>query len=465
MANIIPLSKKEIEAILLPQAGKRDVYHFKDYKGLQLRVTSSGVKTFSFLKRIKGGALERVTIGKFPDIQPEGVKSKYAKINAEVSNGASPNEASRILKGEQTLKELFEEYLERHVIPHGKKTIGDMRDNFRRYLSHWEKRKLSAITNDEVQRLHAKLGKENGHHTANRTLELLRAIFNKGISWGAFRKQNPAVGIAKFKLQSRDRFIQPDELPRFFQALADEPNQVIRDYIILSLLTGARQANVLEMKWEQISFERCEWRIPDTKNRTPQTITLSPEAIEVLLNRKPAESDDGAKPSPYVFPGSGKTGHFAEPKTGWRRILDRAELMQLEARIKAAGGDFKWPLLRSKKPKDKSRTTETFAQSLQRARQVAASMNIDTMGAKLTDLRIHDLRRTLGSWQARTGASLAIIGKSLNHKSASTTAIYARLDLDPVRESVERATSAIMTAAGLKEAAEVVKLNKQKRNA
>ena len=252
-------------------------------------------------------------------------------------------------------------------------------------------------------------GKENGKTTANRTLELLRAIYNKGISWGAFMKQNPAAGIEKFKLQSRDRFIQPDELPRFFSALAEEPNETIRDYVILSLLTGARQANILKMEWKQISFERCEWRIPDTKNGTPQTITLSPEAIEVLRNRKPDEpdiSDTNAKPAKFVFPGDGKTGHLVEPKAGWKRIIERAEI---------------------------------------------------------ADIRIHDLRRTLGSWQARTGASLAIIGKSLNHKSTSTTAIYARLDLDPVRESVERATSAMMSAAGLKENAEVVKLTKQKK--
>jgi len=69
-------------------------------------------------------------------------------------------------------------------------------------------------------------------------------------------------------------------------------------------------------------------------------------------------------------------------------------------------------------------------------------------GVSLGDLRIHDLRRTLGSWQAKTGASLSIIGKSLNHKSQATTAIYARLDLDPVRESMQRATSAILAAAG-----------------
>ena len=78
--------------------------------------------------------------------------------------------------------------------------------------------------------------------------------------------------------------------------------------------------------------------------------------------------------------------------------------------------------------------------------------------AGIDDLRIHDLRRTLGSCQAKTGASLAIIGKSLNHKNQNTTAIYARLDLDPVRDSVNAATSAMMAAAGVKTSADVVKI-------
>jgi len=76
---------------------------------------------------------------------------------------------------------------------------------------------------------------------------------------------------------------------------------------------------------------------------------------------------------------------------------------------------------------------------------------------------LHDLRRTLGSWQARTGASLPIIGKSLNHKTHQATAIYARLDLDPVRQSVNTATAAMMEAAGLKKKTEVVRLRTAKR--
>jgi hypothetical protein len=45
--------------------------------------------------------------------------------------------------------------------------------------------------------------------------------------------------------------------------------------------------------------------------------------------------------------------------------------------------------------------------------------------AELPDVRIHDLRRTVGSWLVRDGASLHLVGSVLNHKDQKTTAGYA----------------------------------------
>ncbi len=170
----------------------------------------------------------------------------------------------------------------------------------------------------------------------------------------------------------------------------------MRDYVKLSLFTGARRSNVQSMKWSDINLDRAEWRIEKTKNGKPQTVTLSVEAIEILRRRQV-----NAELSLFVFPGRGESGHLMEPKAGWDRILARAGIQ---------------------------------------------------------NLRLHDLRRTFGSYQAITGSSLPVIGKSLIHLSPSTTAIYAHLDLDPVRQSVQRASSAIVAAAGLKPGAEVVEL-------
>lgn len=69
--------------------------------------------------------------------------------------------------------------------------------------------------------------------------------------------------------------------------------------------------------------------------------------------------------------------------------------------------------------------------------------------AGLSDLHIHDLRRTLGSWQAMTGASLPVIGKSLGHKNLATTMIYVRLNHKPVRDAVGTATVAMLAMTSM----------------
>lgn len=56
----------------------------------------------------------------------------------------------------------------------------------------------------------------------------------------------------------------------------------------------------------------------------------------------------------------------------------------------------------------------------------------------MPDARIHDLRRTLGSWLAAQGHSLTLIGRALNHTNVSTTQVYTRLDLEPVRDALEK---------------------------
>jgi integrase len=134
-------------------------------------------------------------------------------------------------------------------------------------------------------------------------------------------------------------------------------------------------------------------------------VTLCPEAVEILKARQ--ESTAGG----FVFPGPGAAVTWSNRRRAVIRVMERAGI----------------PYGRN-----------------------------DPNGVTL-----HDLRRTLGSWQARTGASLAIIGKSLNHKSQQATAIYARLDLDPVRASVNTATAAMMEAGGMKAAAEVVTMPKR----
>jgi integrase len=384
MPNRLNFTKSSLTALPLPPTGKRDTYHDTKTNGLQIRCSSSGAKTFSVFRWVKGSSKpERVTLGRFPDISVEQVRTMAAEINATIAKGDNPADAMRNIRGELTLGDLFSEYLERHAKVHKKSWDGD-RKQFDRYMGKQANKKLSSFQPNDFQRYHHKVGADHGHYAANRLLSLLRAIFNRAKEWGLWNKDNPTQSIKKFKEKSRDRFIQADELPVFFQALQDEENDTMKDYFIVSLLTGVRRANVLSMQWSDLNFERNELRVEETKTGDPQTVPLTPEVVKILKERKKQAN------SIFVFPGKGKSGHMVEPKSGWKRILNRAGLQ---------------------------------------------------------NLRIHDLRRTLGSWQAATGSSLPVIGKSLNHKNPSSTAIYARLDIDPVRKSVETAGKAILEAA------------------
>ena len=424
-------TKEALTSLPLPAGGQRAIYHDAKTTGLQIRVTSTGVRTFSLYRRIKGGQPARVTLGRFPEMTIEQARKLAARVNSEIEEGANPADVKRAHKGEPTLSEFFKEYGERHG--QRKRAWHDDQQRFRDYLEKpLGARKLSAITREMIGRILSDMelaGRAGA--TVNNVRALSSGVFGKAIEW-SYLTDNPVKGIKTRKSNKRDRFLQANELPRFFISVGEEPNQSIRDYVLLSLLTGARRANVQAMRWNQINLSERIWRIPDTKNGTPQNVTLSPEAIEILKTRK--ESAEGA----FVFPGKGESGHLVEPRKGWERILDRDELKQLAIRIEAANGTFA------------AKEGEALADALARARKAAKRMKIDTEGCRITDLRIHDLRRTLGSWQAKQGASLAIIGKSLNHKSQAATAIYARLDLDPVRASVNSATAAMMEAAGVK---------------
>lgn len=364
-------TKAFLDGLALPEKGR--VFHYDEkIRHLAIMVTTKGAKSF-YVNRKVNGKLVQVWLGTYPELSIERARKKAEEVNGQIAMGLDPTE--KLKTNDPTFGELFDWYMEAHAKLKNKSWKA-YQYHFDRYLSTLSKVKVSKISKADIRELHARLGEEHGPYSANRAIAILRAVFNRAIKQDKITVPNPALGIEMFKEQSRDRRLFSSEMDDFISAVMNEHNPTIRDFVLLSLFTGARKENVLSMRWDQIDFKGRIWRIPETKNGTPQTIPLLDIEI-AILNERYSKTD-----SPWVFPGDGETGHLVEAKTGWKRILQKA---------------------------------------------------------KITDLRIHDLRRTLGSLMADSGASLQIIGKALNHKSPAATQIYSRIAIDPVRKAKETA--------------------------
>lgn len=387
-------------AALEPVPGKRITVYDESQKGLCIRVTPAGAKAFYCVRRVEG-KVEWVRIGDATTVTIETARTTTAKIVNDIAAGTNPAEQKRIRKAEMTFSDLFSEWV-KDCKARDKKSLSKDQDNYRLHLQGLARKKLSDIQRNEIRKLHSTLSVKSGKFLANRVLALVRALFNFGIrTLDIPNLTNPAAGLKMNREESRDRRLHPDEMPKFFEALAAEENPDMRDYVMLSLLTGARRSNVLAMTWAEINMERRTWTIPGSKAKAKDNIVvpLTDAAIDVLQARAEASGAQG-----WVFPGSGATGHLVEPKKGWQRLLQRAGI---------------------------------------------------------EDLRLHDLRRSLASFQIDAGVSLAVIGKGLGHHSQQTTAVYARLAQDPVADAWQKGTDAILVAGGVKSTAEIVPLKKK----
>ncbi|MGZ8243981.1 tyrosine-type recombinase/integrase, partial [Methylomagnum sp.] len=243
----INFTKASLSALASPAPGQRATYHDIKTPGLQVRVTSTGVKTFCVFRKVHGRP-ERITLGRFPDMTPEQARKRAAEVNAQIAKGESPADQRRTARAEMSFAEFWQEYLERYARVRKKaRTVEEDEKTYRNYLAPLAGRKLSKITKGDCQRLHHDLAKRTSGATANRALAVLSGALGVARDWGYLTGANPAQGVKKFKEQARDRFIQADELPRFWQALLDEPNRSLADFFMVSLLTGARRSNVLAM--------------------------------------------------------------------------------------------------------------------------------------------------------------------------------------------------------------------------
>ena len=196
-------------------------------------------------------------------------------------------------------------------------TTSNVDCTFRRYFSPLLPVRPQDLTRPVVVQWYHEIGRHS-HVQANKSLALLRGLYNRAEEWQLWEGMNPATKIRCYKKDSRTRYVQPDEMPRLLESLALEslPTQAV---FLLCLLTGCRGGEARSMKWADLNLQQAVWTMPTSKNGKSHKVPLPPQLVG-LLSRFPQTAS-------WVF-GAPRGGPINKATSfyNWRRVRERAGL-------------------------------------------------------------------------------------------------------------------------------------------
>lgn len=339
---------------------------------IQKRETKSGEVSYRVQIRIKGRPPETATFKRLTD-----AKHWAQQTEADIRRGKHFKTAEA---KKRTMAETIDRYFH-DVLSHRENPV-----NQKTYLNWWKKQigayTLADITpalivekRNELVGSKNKYGRSVGSTTANRYTQALGHVYTVASKEWGWVSDNPVSNITKFKEgRGRVRFLSDEERIALLEACKCSENAFLHEIVVLALSTGARKMEILNLKWQDIDFERGVIVLHETKNGDRRVLPLQGYARELLkaLHKNRILGCDYAFPSKKVK--RDKVGKFIyqpiDIRTAWENALKKAEI---------------------------------------------------------EDFRFHDLRHSAASYLAMNGASLAEIAEVLGHKTLQMVKRYAHL--------------------------------------
>jgi integrase len=433
-----------------------------ELKGFLIRIFAptkahpKGTRTFYLSYWLKSE--KRYRIGSWPDWSVTAARAEAKAIRQRVDRGEDPATVRRELRDAPTMQDLWERYKAEHLPRKAPKSQHDDTKMVERHiLPHLgEGRRVAEVHHADIAALHHAITESGRRVLANRIVSCARRMFSLALkpmpgearAWRDPVLGNPCRGIEHNPEDGRERFLSTVELTAVSDALADLADPAkdrIRGTTIhtrapaancirLIMLTGCRPAEARRATWAQFDLPGF-WIKPSshTKQRKVHRAPLNLAAQELIESlRGPASRRADHKPTDFVFPGPRPGTPLPRPEGCWESVRRAATVMLWEGSSNPKVAKLVADLTCKLGRRPTVRECEITA---------ASPAHIESKVALPTgvlDARLYDLRHSFASIGAADGLSLLVIGKLLGHSRAPTTARYAHLADDPLREATER---------------------------
>ena len=286
--NRINFTKRALDALKVPQSGKRFSYFDTKVPGLVVYVTASRVKSYYMYKKVSGKPV-RVFIGHYPDFTPEQARARAVEIVGKIANG---DDLTKQLSKADTLNDLWTEYSasKSHL-----KRLTDQRSWYNRYLrAPLGNKPLNAISGRDIDRVTTSILNEGKRSTAVHVLELFKRLIKFGADRNLCAPLSFKVIIPRYD-DRKTEDLSSEQLIRLLTVLAEEKDRQVADLMSLILCTGIRKSEALRLQRQDIDLDKNFITIRDPKGGTNETIPMNETAIKILSSIPRTDS-------PYIFP-------------------------------------------------------------------------------------------------------------------------------------------------------------------
>lgn len=325
VTNKLKFTKGAIEKILAPSSGQY-FYWDTEVRGFGLRVSVSGSKSFIYQTRVNGKE-RRITIGRFGSITVEQARDQARKHAAQVASGIDPvAEKQKAGRKGITLAQATEAYLTgRNLKDSTRKDVERAMKGF----SDWSKKALVDIKPNMIEARHKELS-EASPTRANLAMRYLRAVVNyanakySGDEGEPLLSSNPVKRLSVIKswnrVSRRRSFVKPHQMKAWFDAVntgltALKFGAELRDCFLLSMLTGVRPSEALQLQWKGVDFKHRTLTFFDTKNHSDHELPLTDWLKELLEARKAIAGPE------YVFSTADGT-RLKDTRTGIAKVIE-----------------------------------------------------------------------------------------------------------------------------------------------